>query len=137
MNAYIKYFDKKSKYMNHLVKDEKILKIYLKICNRIKSLIKKELNSESVYNDKYIKTKIKIYNDKVYTNFQHSKMPKDNEYCACLSVILLDSIFINSNKEYYPQIFLEECKYAIKDRKIINTANEDLKLNESNDESYE
>ena len=137
MNAYVKYFDKKSKYMNHLVKDEKILKIYLKICNRIKSLIKKELNSESVYNDKYIKTKIKIYNDKVYTNFQHSKMPKDNEYCACLSVILLDSIFINSNKGYYPQIFLEECKYAIKDRKIINTAHEDLKLNESNDESYE
>ena len=137
MNAYVKYFDKKSKYMNHLVKDEKILKIYLKICNRIKSLIKKELNSEPVYNDKYIKTKIKIYNDKVYTNFQHSKMPKDNEYCACLSVILLDSIFINSNKGYYPQIFLEECKYAIKDRKIINTANEDLKLNESNDESYE
>ena len=137
MNAYVKYFDKKSKYMNHLVKDEKILKIYLKICNRIKSLIKKELNSEPVYNDKYIKTKIKIYNDKVYTNFQHSKMPKDNEYCACLSVILLDSIFINSNKGYYPQILLEECKYAIKDWKIINTVNEDLKLNESNDESYE
>ena len=67
-----------------------------------------------MYNDKYIKTKIKIYNDKVYTNFQHNKIPKDNEYCACLSVIFLDSIFVNSNKEYYPQIFLEECKYAIK-----------------------
>ena len=88
-----------------------------------------------MYNDKYIKTKIKIYNDKVYTNFQHNKIPKDNEYCACLSVILLDSIFVNSNKEYYPQIFLEECKYAIKDRKIVNTINEDLKLSESNDES--
>ena len=48
---------------------------------------------------------------------------------------LLDSIFVNSNKKYYPQIFLEECKYAIKDNKIINTINEDLKLNESDDES--
>ena len=137
MNTYAKYFDKNSKYMNHLVKDEKILKMYLKICNKIKSLIKKELNSESVYNDKYIKTKIKIYNDKVYTNFQHNKIPKDNEYCACLSVILLDSIFVNSNKKYYPQIFLPECKDAIKDRKIVNTINEDLKLNESDDESNE
>ena len=134
MNAHAKYFDKNSKYMNHLVKDEKILKKYLKIWNKIKSLIKKELNSEPVYNDKYIKTKIKIYNDKVYTNFQHNKMPKDNEYCACLSVILLDSIFVNSNKEYYWQIFLEKCKYAKKDRKRINTINEDLKLNESDDE---
>ena len=90
-----------------------------------------------MYNDKYIRTKIKICNDKVYTNFQHNKIPKDNEYCACLSVILLDSIFVNSNKEYYPQIFLEECKYAIKDRKIVNTVNEGLKLNESDDESDE
>ena len=76
MNTYAKYFHKNSKYMNHLVKDEKILKKYLKIYNKIKSLIKKELNSEPVYNDKYIKTKIKIYNDKVYTNCQHNKIPK-------------------------------------------------------------
>ena len=135
MNAYAKYFDKNSKYMNHLVIDEKILKKYLKIWYKIKSLIEKELNSKPVYNDKYIKFKIKIYNYKVYTNFQHYKIPKDNEYCACLSVILLDSIFVNSNKEYYPQIFLEECKYAIKDRKIKNTINEDLKLSESDNES--
>ena len=66
-----------------------------------------------------------------------NEIPKDHEYCACLSAILLDSIFVNSNKEYYLQIFLEECKYAIKDRKIINTINEDLKLNESDDESDE
>ena len=90
-----------------------------------------------MYNDKYIKTKIKIYNDKVYTNFQHNKIPEDNKYCACLSVILLDSIFVNSNKEYYPQIFLEECKYAIKDRKVVNTINKDLELSDSNDESDE
>ena len=88
-----------------------------------------------MYNDKYIKTKIKICNDKVHTNFQHNKIPNDNEYCACLSVILLDSIFVNSNKKYYPQIFLAECKDAIKDRKIVNTINEDLKLNKSDDVS--
>ena len=67
-----------------------------------------------MYNNKYIKTKIKICNDKMYKNFQHNKIPKDNEYCACLSVILLDSIFVNSDKDYYLQTFLEECKYAIK-----------------------
>ena len=62
-----------------------------------------------MYNDKYIKTKRKIYNDKVYTHFQHNKIPKDYEHCACLSAILLGSIFVNSNKEYYPQILLKEC----------------------------
>ena len=59
MNAYTKYFDKNNKYMNHLVIDEKTLKRYFKIWNKIKSLIKKELNSEPVYNDTYIKAKIK------------------------------------------------------------------------------
>ena len=48
---------------------------------------------------------------------------------------MLDSILVNSNKEYYPQIFLEECKFAVKDRKIINTITEDLELNEFDDES--
>ena len=81
---------------------KKILKNVLKIWNKIKSLIiKKELNSEPVYYEKYMKTKIKTWNDKIYINFQHNKMPKDNDYCACLSVILLNSIFVNSNKEYY------------------------------------
>ena len=32
--------------------------------------------------------------------------------------------FFNSDKEYYPQTFLEEFKYAIKDKKIVNTINE-------------
>ena len=64
--------------------------------------MKKEFNSEPMYNYKYIKTKTKIYNDVVYTNFQHNKIPKDNEYCTGLSVILLDSNFVNSDKEYYP-----------------------------------
>ena len=53
-----------------------------------------------MYNDKCIKTKIKIYNDRVHTNFQYSKIPKDNQYCSYLSVILLHSIFVNSDKEH-------------------------------------
>ena len=63
-----------------------------------------------------IKTKRKNYNVRVYTSFKHNRIPKDNEYCACLSVILLDSIFVNLNKKYL-QIFWEECKYAIKGKK--------------------
>ena len=44
-----------------------------------------------MYNDKYTKTKIKIYNDRVHTNINDipiiNEIPKYNEYCACLSVI--------------------------------------------------
>ena len=59
-----------------------------------------------MYNDKYIKSKIKINNDKMYRNFQNNKIPKDNEYIPFSTVLLLDSILVNLDKKYYPQIFL-------------------------------
>ena len=105
MNVYAKYFDKNNKFMNILVHDKKILEKYNKIWNKIKILFKKEFNSETVYNDKYIKIKIKIYNNRVYTNFQNNKIPRDNEYCACLSVILLDLFLLIQIKSIIRKYF--------------------------------
>ena len=51
------------------------MKVISKIWNKIKSLMKKVFDSEPVYNDKYMKTKISFFNDRVYTNFQHNKIP--------------------------------------------------------------
>ena len=49
MNAYAKYFDKNSKYMNLLVNNKEILEKCSEIWSKIKSLIKKEFNSEQIY----------------------------------------------------------------------------------------
>ena len=74
-----------------------------------------EFDSEPVYgdNDKYIKTKIKMYEDRVNTNFRGKKVPKENASNICLSLIMLDSVVIVS-KRYYPQVYLDECKYVVK-----------------------
>ena len=50
-----------------------------------------KFDSELVYgdNDKYIKTKIKSYGDKINTNFQGKKISKENASCKCLSLIVL------------------------------------------------
>ena len=78
-----------------------------------------ELDSEPVYgdNDKYINTKIKLYGDKINTNFQGKKILKENASYKCLPLIMLDSV-IRENKKYYPQTLLEECKYEISKKKI-------------------
>ena len=61
-----------------------------------------DLESKSVYDDdKYIKTKIKIYAHNMIKNFHNKKMPKEKSPCECLSVIMLDSV-IRANKKYYP-----------------------------------
>ena len=70
-----------------------------------------------MYNDKYIKTKISLnahfYDNNNNSNNNNNEMPKENERYSSLFVILLDSI-INVDKKYYSQVFLIECKYAIK-----------------------
>ena len=68
-----------------------------------------EFDSEFVYgNDvKYLKTKIKLNGDKMNTNFQGKKVPKENASYKCLSLIMLNSV-IRVNKKYYPQTLLEE-----------------------------
>ena len=50
---------------------------------------------------------------------------------------MLDSI-VDVNKKYHPQIFLKECKYVIKKKKIMNRINKKLKSDESgNDDKYD
>ena len=52
----------------------------------------------------------------------------------CLSIIMLDSV-IKANKKYYPQTFLEECKYVQEKIKTENYIDEDLESDsDSNDE---
>ena len=109
--------------------DNTLLKKYNKIWGKISNLMNIEFDSEPVYsdNDKYIKTKIKMYEDRVNTNFRGKKVPKENTSYKCLSSIMLDSV-IRLNKKYYPQTLLEECKHVIRKNKMENLVNDDLDL---------
>ena len=57
---------------------KKLLKKYNEIWDIISNILKKGFDSEPVYNDKYIKSKIKMYNYRVYADFQDNKITKDN-----------------------------------------------------------
>ena len=66
-----------------------------------------------------LKTKKECGNNKITANF-NGKAPKEEIKRVCLSAIVIYSVF-KSDKNYFPQVFLEECKYKIKERKkIIN-----------------
>ena len=74
MVRYVKNFDC-NKTMSFKVDDNKLLKKYNRIWKIISNLLNIEFDSEPVYSDnyKYIKTKIKLYEDRVNTNFQGKK----------------------------------------------------------------
>ena len=83
MIGYVKYFDS-NKTMSFKVSDNKLLKKCNKILERVSNLLSIKFDSESVYgdNDKYIKTKIKLYGDKINTNFQGKKHPMKMHYIS-------------------------------------------------------
>ena len=90
--GYVKRFDS-NKTMSFMVSDNKLLKKYTKIWEKISNLLDIKFDSQPVYGDgeKYIKTKIKMYGDRVSRNFQGKKVPKENASYKCLSLIMLDS----------------------------------------------
>ena len=131
MSAYRKDFDE-TKYISFLIKDDQLLEKYNEIWEKVKNSLKKEFYSEPVYNGKYLKDKIKSYNGKINTNFQDNKIPKEGSQFICLSVIFIDSVF-RTGKIYYPEVFLEECKYVVKEKKIIKYVIDDIEISSDSD----
>ena len=83
MGVYREDFDE-TKYISFLIKDDKLLEKYNEIWEKVKNSLKKEFDSEPVYNEKYLKAKIKSYNGKINTNFHGNKIPKKGSQLICL-----------------------------------------------------
>ena len=62
----------------------------MKFGKKLKIVSKKNL---IVNNEKYLKTKINCYNEKINTNFYNDKILKECSQFICLSVILIDFVF--------------------------------------------
>ena len=73
-------------------------KKYNEFGKKDKNSLKKEFDSKPIYNDKYLKAKIKSYNGKININFHKNKTAKENPQYICLSVVLLDSILLDSKR---------------------------------------
>ena len=63
--------------MSFKVTDNNLLEKYTEIWRRVNNLMNIEFDSELAYGDvdKYLKTKIKMYEDIVNTNFQGKEVP--------------------------------------------------------------
>ena len=136
MIGYLKEFDD-CMTVSLRVDDSKLFKKYCKIWKTIKGLLGIEFNSEPVYGDtdSYIKTKVKMYDNRINTNFQGKEVPKEDSSYKCLSLLMLDSV-VKVGKKYYPQVFLEEYKYIKRKNKMFNYINDDLEMTSSDEDDY-
>ena len=104
--------------------NNEFLERYNAIWEKISNLVNKKFDSDPNYNNKYINTKIRSYNNDIITNFRNidnknNKLLEKNKPYKCVSLISLDSI-IKFNKKYYPQTLLQECVYKLINKKVEN-----------------
>ena len=75
---------------------------------------------------------MKSYNGKISTNFHNNKISKEGSQCICLPVLLIDSVF-RTGSNYYPQVFLVECKYVVKEKKMSEYIIDNIKISSDSD----
>ena len=109
MSGYVKTFkviegdkDKSNKLMSFRIFREKVLEKYKAIWTRVEDLKNIELNVLPVYDARYIKTKIRTYSNKLYTNVCGLKVPEDDIECEFLQSFLLIP-FLYTKKQILPE----------------------------------
>ena len=117
MTGYIKYFENGGKNMSFVIKDDDVLDKYNEIWDKIKETLSIKFHSMPVYDEKYIKAKVREFSGVIKTNFLSDEVPKENEHYTCIACITIDSV-MRMEKKNYPQVYLEECKYKPKKIKM-------------------
>ena len=125
MTGYLNIFKDGARKMSFFTTNNEFLERYTAIWEKISDLVNKKFDSDPIYNNKYINTKIRSYNNDIITNFRNidnknNKLPEKNKPYKCVSLISLDSI-IKVNKKYYPETLLQQCLYKLINKKVENS----------------
>ena len=123
MSGYIKYLENGGKDMSFMVKNDIVLDECNEIWDKIKERLYIKFHSSPVYDEIYIKAKVREFYGVIKTNVLGDEVPKENKQYTYIACITIDSV-MRMEKKNYPQVYLEECKYKMKKKKMskfINT----------------
>ena len=130
MHGYIKYFDDGGKNMTFATDNEKVYDKYNEIWEVIRKLLKEKFAANPVRDDKYLIAKLKMFNKINRTTFNDhnnkNNIPKERSHYICIPAIDIDSVLKIDDKRAYPQAYLEQCKYKLKKRKIVNYIDDEI-----------
>ena len=132
-SAYVNSYYVQTKRMSFLIEDDDLLKKYNTIWDKVSADIKKEYDGEPVYDKEFLKTKIKSHGDEP-TDFYDKEIHKIDSNYTCLTVITMHYALIK-DENYYPQVFLKECKYI--EKKVARYIHDNLKDFSSDDDEFD
>ena len=106
MSGWIKYFENGGKNMSFKIENDEVYLKHNEIWNKIKKLLGGiKLSSNIIYDDQYIKPKVKTFK-MVKTLFDNDKIPEEKIEYKCILCISADSV-LKKEKKYYTQVYLE------------------------------
>ena len=103
-----------------MIEDDEVWEKYEKVWDVIKNKRGIKFHSKPIYEQKYLKAKVREFDGVIKTNFLGNDMPKENMYYACLACITIDSA-MRIDKKDHPQVNLEERKYRVKKDKCLDS----------------
>ena len=89
--------------MSFLIKGDFVLNKYSEIRDKIKEKLSIKLHSEPVYDQTYIKVKVREF--KIKTNFLGNEIPNENMHYTCIACVTIDSVMRMDKKKSSAGLF--------------------------------
>ena len=91
--------------MSLLIKNNEVLERYEDIWNVFKNKLNIKFHSQPIYENKYVKAKVREFDSDIKTNFLGNDLPKENTYYTCIAGITIDSIIKMNKKKLSTSLF--------------------------------
>ena len=123
--------------MCFFIKDDEVWEKYEQIWDVIKNKLGIKFRSEPLFEQKYLKARVRESDGVIKTNFLGDDTPKENMHFTCIACITIDSVMRIDKKKSHPQVYLEECKYRIKKIQMSKFINTELKSDSESESELE
>ena len=84
--------------MSLLIEYDSVLIKYNEIWNKIKNTLYIKFHGKPVFDEKYTKAKVKIFNGVINTVFSDDEIPKESIHYICIAALIIDSVVKASKK---------------------------------------
>ena len=110
-----------------LIKSDEVWGKYEQIWDVIKNKLGIKFHSKPIYEQKYLKAKVREFDCVIKTKFLANGVLKENMHYTCIACITIDSVMRIDKKKNHPLVYLEKCKYRIKKIQMSRFINAEIK----------
>ena len=83
-----------------MIKDDEVWEKFDKIWDVIKNKLGIKFKSQPIYNQKYLKAKVREFDGVIKTNFLGNDTPKENMHYTCIACVTIDSVMRMDKKPF-------------------------------------